>query len=157
MTTEAQGFPPAPELLCGPSLLSQVRLVCSGSRRGWRASLPGYCLRRTHWMRIPAWTGWGLSKDIIRPAAVPFRYRWSALARQRSGTEKQAVAAMMAEEAPMTAGMPDKDDVDAEVSSRQTLVDRFEAELEAVGGRIVKVGAGGSCRSGDRGVAHAQD
>ena len=28
------------------------------------------------WMRFPAWTGWGYSKDFPRPAARSFRQRW---------------------------------------------------------------------------------
>jgi L-lactate dehydrogenase complex protein LldF len=28
------------------------------------------------WLRLPAFTGWGFSKDLPRPAQIPFRQRW---------------------------------------------------------------------------------
>ena len=31
---------------------------------------------RAAWIRLPAWTGWGLSKDFPRPAGKSFRARW---------------------------------------------------------------------------------
>ena len=30
------------------------------------------------WMRFPAWTGWGFSKDFPRPAAKSFRQKWGS-------------------------------------------------------------------------------
>ncbi len=37
--------------------------------------------RRAGWMRMPAFTGWGLSKDMPAPAAQAFRARWRPAAR----------------------------------------------------------------------------
>jgi L-lactate utilization protein LutC len=34
---------------------------------------------RSNWMHMPAFTGWGFSKDLPRPALKPFRSRWSSL------------------------------------------------------------------------------
>ncbi|MEJ5225322.1 MAG: lactate utilization protein B, partial [Anaerolineales bacterium] len=31
------------------------------------------------WLKLPVFTGWGFSKDMPRPAAVPFRERWKHL------------------------------------------------------------------------------
>jgi L-lactate dehydrogenase complex protein LldF len=34
---------------------------------------------RSKWMHMPAFTGWGFSKDLPRPAIQPFRSRWKGL------------------------------------------------------------------------------
>jgi len=34
---------------------------------------------RSKWMHLPASSGWGLSKDLPRPALKPFRSRWASL------------------------------------------------------------------------------
>ena len=34
---------------------------------------------RSNYMHLPAFTGWGLSKDLPRPAIKPFRRRWASL------------------------------------------------------------------------------
>jgi hypothetical protein len=39
---------------------------------------------RSEWMRLPAFTGWGLSKDLLRPATRTFRERWDGLAAEAS-------------------------------------------------------------------------
>ena len=39
---------------------------------------------RSEWIRLPDFTGWGLSKDLLRPAARTFRERWGGLAVEAS-------------------------------------------------------------------------
>jgi L-lactate dehydrogenase complex protein LldF len=39
---------------------------------------------KSEWMRLPAFTGWGFSKDMLRPAARTFRERWGGLAGETS-------------------------------------------------------------------------
>lgn len=95
---------------------------------------------RSDWIKIPAWTGWGLSKDLMRPAAVPFRYRWADLEQAGTGTEEQTLTATRAPEALMSALSRDKEGVTAEPSGRGALVEKFASELESVGAKVVKFG-----------------
>lgn len=78
---------------------------------------------RSSWLRLPAITGWGYSKDFPRPARVPFRERWS--------NETSKIHAGMGK-----TGQTDKTDVDesnAAIAPRQdSLVERCEAELSAL-------------------------
>ncbi len=80
------------------------------------------------WMRLPAMTGWGYSKDFPRPAVRPFRARFHAesgpyqaeAARPRSGPRT---------EAPKTAPEAAPEDLTA----------RFIAELDLLGGTTHRV------------------
>jgi L-lactate dehydrogenase complex protein LldG len=41
-------------------------------------------------MRVPAFTGWGLSRDLLRPAERTFRQRWDGLAGEATATQTAA-------------------------------------------------------------------
>jgi L-lactate dehydrogenase complex protein LldG len=41
-------------------------------------------------MQLPSFTGWGLSKDLLRPAARAFRERWDGLAGETSSSPTDA-------------------------------------------------------------------
>ncbi|MDP3244117.1 MAG: lactate utilization protein, partial [bacterium] len=80
------------------------------------------------WMRLPAWTGWGYSKDFPRPAAKSFRARW--VERKKSTqvdryTGKQVIEDS-AESQPTNHQLP--------VTSYQS---QFTVELTALGGQII--------------------
>ena len=79
------------------------------------------------WIRLPALTGWGYSKDFPRPAAKPFRDRWADRQAEQqqnppAGNERQQTGASSIE-TPVQQRTPDA-----------TLLDRFSTELLALGG-----------------------
>ena len=80
------------------------------------------------WLRLPAITGWGLSKDFPRPADRPFRVGWVGQkvppTASPAGFSVGRATHRQAEEEPVPASPP------AEAS----LVDRFSQELLALGG-----------------------
>ncbi len=79
----------------------------------------------SQWMRLPAFTGWGYSKDFPRMATRTFRQRFR---------ERAAAAARPADRVPEGAGVP------AAAEPQETLTDRFCGELEALGGHVQRVG-----------------
>jgi L-lactate dehydrogenase complex protein LldF len=82
---------------------------------------------RAVWMRLPAWTGWGYSKDFPRPAAKSFRHRFMEsnglpLVKQDHSVESQKpVPEIMQEQAPVF----------------QNLTQQFTTELTALGGTVI--------------------
>lgn len=79
---------------------------------------------RRPWMHLPAWTGWGLSKEFPRPAVKPFRARFH-------GSEP--------EETVLT-GKPDQVAAESRQGlSEPDLVEQFASELAVVGGFMVRV------------------
>jgi L-lactate dehydrogenase complex protein LldG len=113
--------------------------------------LGGLAAPRSGWLRMPSWTGWGLSRDLPRPAGRPFHDRW----KERNKTEDRRpktqgeVLALNVQTPPVF--QTDRD-ADSTVESgnipnfsttlaRQpslSLIDRFERELTALGGRLVR-------------------
>jgi L-lactate dehydrogenase complex protein LldF len=88
----------------------------------------------SNWLKAPAFTGWGYSKDFPRPAARPFRDVWrerrpaetgAPTESRRTGTLTPAVAA----------------DGQATQAGGANLVERFTDELEALGGQVVTISA----------------
>ncbi len=84
------------------------------------------------WLRLPAFTGWGFSKDMPRPEAVPFRERWKTI--QREGAEGVEIFAEKKEESggEETRPMPEI----------PNLAERFGEELRALGGQATLLRAG---------------
>jgi len=82
-----------------------------------------YSPRRTY-MRIPAWTGWGYSKDFPRLSDRPFRSKWRNIKQDVSPRESSAVS-------------PEITPVVIPVVARP-LEDQFTEELTILGGRVVK-------------------
>jgi L-lactate dehydrogenase complex protein LldF len=80
---------------------------------------------RSYWMHLPAFTGWGYSKDFPRPALKPFHS--SFIHREAQDSEKPAQ---------ITKNHSDKPHPMAEVGS---LVTQFSAEVKALGGQVVEV------------------
>jgi L-lactate dehydrogenase complex protein LldF len=89
------------------------------------------------WIRLPAVSGWGYSKDFPKPATRPFRERWKAHNRnktQTAGPVKQLDKTKPID-APQEALMSPK-------TESPNKVERFTEELLALGGNIVDVSTG---------------
>lgn len=82
---------------------------------------------RRPYLRLPAWTGWGYSKDFPRLAVQPFRARWKHI-QQDVGQPFQVVEA----EQPFQAIREEAND---------NLVERFIRELTTLGGRVERLSA----------------
>jgi L-lactate dehydrogenase complex protein LldF len=83
------------------------------------------------WMRLPAFTGWGFSKDFPRPAPRPFRAQW-----QEIKQSDPFPSAQDAETAPIASGDSVGGTSVPEIP-RSDLVKRFSEELGALGGQVV--------------------
>ncbi len=88
-----------------------------------------YSPRRAY-MRLPAWTGWGYSKDFPRLAVRPFRARWKEI-KQVIGNQviRDQVIRNMGSSRPLIAQSP----------STEALIAQFTQELTALGGHVYRV------------------
>ncbi len=86
-------------------------------------------LSRNRWMHLPAFTGWGYSKDFPRPALRPFRDRFHDLDVHSAPGAWHHPAP---EEIPSTHGAPPA------TQPRQTGVARFAEELRQAGGQFTR-------------------
>jgi len=75
------------------------------------------------YMRIPAWTGWGYSKDFPRFATSPFHARWKKM-KQEVNNEDQVPGKQNETSIP-------------ELPIAQSLADQFADELSAIGSRPI--------------------
>ena len=80
----------------------------------------------SEWIRIPAFTGWGTSKDFPRVAAKTFRRRFQE--QEKAGEERPGTV-QIPQETP-----PGQEPV-------EPAADRFSRELEALGGQVHRVAA----------------
>lgn len=80
---------------------------------------------RQEFMRIPAWTGWGFSKDFPRLASRPFRLRWKNIS-QKPVTKPVAV-------------MPAQKSDPRPTAIYRSLAEQFADEVNAVGGKIYQI------------------
>jgi len=83
-----------------------------------------YSPRRTY-MHLPAWTGWGYSKDFPRLAVRPFRGKWKNLKQEIDAKPLAALSTI-----PAQAIFPVVD---------KSLEDQFTEELTALGGRVTRL------------------
>jgi L-lactate dehydrogenase complex protein LldF len=81
------------------------------------------------WLRLPALTGWGYSKDFPRPTATPFRARWA----KRSPASPSPNLEPMVQQPGSTVGseQPKQASQPATISALQ---ERFTNELHLLGG-----------------------
>ncbi len=89
---------------------------------------------RSAWMRLPAFTGWGYSKDFPRPALMPFRERWA-----REGGRGEAVRSDAVRGDVVGSEAVRGEAVRGEGAGR---AERFGEELTAVGGKFVRCSPG---------------
>ena len=101
------------------------RLAGLGGKRAADSPAP-----RTAWLRLPALTGWGASKDFPRPSATPFHTRWNA--------RRQVQPVMNGNAQPLSPVLPIPDPVSPlPLSPALSLLSRFRTELEALGGHVI--------------------
>jgi L-lactate dehydrogenase complex protein LldF len=84
------------------------------------------------WLRLPAFTGWGYSKDFPRPAAVPFRRRWKSLS-QTDTTQVDAQTKPFDNTQPEVGST-----ARVEKTEVSALIERFGRELTSVGGVFIQ-------------------
>lgn len=93
----------------------------------------------SNWIRLPAFTGWGLSKDFPQPALHPFRERWTGLeaAPDPSGLP---LGAEMSPPVINSSGQGSGDAATATVMVQNTdvraRIDEFTLELTALDGTV---------------------
>jgi L-lactate dehydrogenase complex protein LldF len=131
--------PPAPRHSSGESLPSLLKLglqmytrlardprLFAASQRlaslGARLVFP-----RVAWMRLPAWTGWGYSKDFPRPAGKPFREGWEKgrLVRGTLEIGKSGIGKTQSQSSTLPTFQP------------ANLSEQFTTELTALGGTVI--------------------
>jgi hypothetical protein len=95
----------------------------------------------SNWLRLPAFTGWGFSKDFPRPATRSFRERWSERSKWAVPPAAKGDAAYRQESAgrhltdhPAVIQTP----APQTTSSPSDLFERFSAELSALGGSVIR-------------------
>jgi L-lactate dehydrogenase complex protein LldF len=123
-TKPGVGIPPLVKLgLFGYRLIAGNSSLFSFFQRlgGFLSRL--YSPRRAY-MHIPAWTGWGFSKDFPRLSVRPYRARWKNID-QQIGPVPAAIQTAPVATAPVT-------------ESKQ-LADQFTEELTSLGGVVVRV------------------
>jgi L-lactate dehydrogenase complex protein LldF len=85
---------------------------------------------RSSFLRLPAFTGWGYSKDIARPATRPFRDRFASLPAVPVWTAPQHLQPRSIEQTAPAAP--------AVAASSSQRVERFSDELVALGGAVTQ-------------------
>ena len=78
---------------------------------------------KADWLKLPAFTGWGYSKDLPRPSEKPFRDRWGAVNAQNKSIPEQIKKTPLSEPVNFTQGQNVDDKVE-----------RFSRELTALSG-----------------------
>jgi len=88
---------------------------------------------RTEWMRLPAFTGWGYSKDFPRPAGKTFRDQW----KQRIPAPNLQVSGDREAKVQETVISPDSKDQFPSSPTADQLMTQFQKELETLGGVFI--------------------
>ena len=92
------------------------------------------------WLRLPGFTGWGLSKDLPRPAARPFRDRWAAGELNRSKLVQLEHSGSLTYKKitrdKYVSDSADQRNQSNPMQGEMTLVQRFTEELTALGGTV---------------------
>ena len=129
-----------------PALNLGLRLFAwvTASPRQFRAAqrLAGFTSRllspHSQWLRLPAFTGWGASRDFPRPAAQPFRSLFQTLPNQPiiqlEQTDTDNLKHRYTENSSRAANQ--ENSLRAVLESKQELIDQFGAELHALGGQF---------------------
>jgi L-lactate dehydrogenase complex protein LldG len=91
---------------------------------------------KAEWMVIPAFTGWGFSKDFPRPAAKTFRDRW---VNNHSMTgDKRASSVSAGSVDSRKVDLPDPPVPQSSIhQTPEQLISQFREELETLGGKFV--------------------
>ncbi len=102
---------------------------------------------RSMWLRLPAITGWGYSKDFPRPAGKPFRERFESANQRVSESTSQRVNESASQRVNESANQRISESTKslADLQTRKladSLTRRFEAELTALSGTFTACTAG---------------
>jgi L-lactate dehydrogenase complex protein LldF len=91
---------------------------------------------RSGWLKLPAFTGWGTSRDFPSPTPKTFHERWQ----QNRPTAERLASLPAAPSAPTVPPSPPESVPPAEspVQSAKSLAERFTQELELLGGQVVR-------------------
>jgi L-lactate dehydrogenase complex protein LldF len=89
------------------------------------------------WLKFPAFTGWGYSKDFPRPAARPFRDRWKEVNHKEPSTSFKANSE---NPEPLRQEAEKATDLHASAVQKDNIL-QFTQELTALGGYVVEVTA----------------
>lgn len=85
---------------------------------------------RSPWMRLPAFTQWGLSRDLPRPARHPFRRMWKEIMATEAVIQLDTMR-------PSSAEREESASHRNNVSARLSLLDRFADEWRALNGIFI--------------------
>lgn len=86
----------------------------------------------SEWIRMPAFTGWGFSKDFPRPAARSFRERWN---KRESGIGKLGTGELGVGATGI--GNTEVQPVNFQTFQPENLSEQFTSELTALGGTVI--------------------
>jgi L-lactate dehydrogenase complex protein LldF len=92
---------------------------------------------RRAYLRLPAWTGWGYSKDFPRMAVRPFRARWKEIGGREQRIESREQGIESREQR-----IESREQRGESREDGQEVVERFVQELTALGGKVERVSAG---------------
>lgn len=95
-----------------------------------------------HWIRLPALTGWGVSKDIPRPAGKPFQAFWASQSKAESRKREEFQSPISLSPAPYQGEQRIRDrgdnlPVSLPPPPEPSLLSQFTTELEALGGKVI--------------------
>ncbi|MGE5124606.1 MAG: LutB/LldF family L-lactate oxidation iron-sulfur protein [Acidobacteriaceae bacterium] len=110
---------------------SPKRFALAQQLAGLFGSFVSIFTRNDPWMRLPALSGWGVSKDFPSPASKSFHARH---ANQLYLGEESAAQTIARAPAPTTNPVPE---VKVQPQVQGSLVEQFAAELEGLGGKFV--------------------
>jgi L-lactate utilization protein LutC/ferredoxin len=90
------------------------------------------------WLRLPAWSGWGLSKDFPRLAKNSFQEQWKKLQTQRGldGETERKEQSQTKPGATLSPVAPVRKGIDE--SSLDERLEKLQLELEALGARYIQ-------------------
>ena len=98
----------------------------------------------SNWLRLPAFTGWGYSKDFPRPASRSFHERWQN--REQAGKGKTTFNPVAPGASttkgngsgfePIPGDLPSAGPAPLPAHTPQQLLERFTTELAALGGQV---------------------
>jgi L-lactate dehydrogenase complex protein LldF len=91
---------------------------------------------RRAYLHLPAWTGWGYSKDFPRLAVRPFRARWKEIGGREQRIESREQRIESREQ-----GAERREQRGESREDGQEVVERFVQELTALGGKVERVSA----------------
>ena len=102
----------------------------------------------SEWLRMPAFTGWGASRDLPRPAVKPFRARFKAYVQpaqvlDQAGEHCQQAQDTFHHHKPGNLPTSTQPDATAAIPAQETqgLLERFSAEIQSLGGQLIQCNA----------------